>query len=152
MQKMQRRYRTVRRRLCRIIPSYNLFNKGKITMVPFIPKKVEKRWGYESWLANNENEDYCGKILFIKKGQSTSMHYHVSKHETFYVLEGTLRVDMLREKDQPKSHPFTMTCKQGESMEMDRSRPHKLIAAEEDVTLIEISKFHKDEDSYRLYM
>ena len=65
-------------------------------MVPFRPKRVEKSWGYESWLANSEKEDYCGKVLFIKKGHHTSMHYHVDKHETFYVLEGVLRVDMLQ--------------------------------------------------------
>ena len=35
-------------------------------MAPFNPKKVEKEWGYEIWLANDEKEDYCGKILFIK--------------------------------------------------------------------------------------
>tara|TARA_Y100001938_G_scaffold151221_1_gene247811 strand:- start:22075 stop:22440 length:366 start_codon:yes stop_codon:yes gene_type:complete len=120
-------------------------------MVPFNPKFVSKDWGHEIWLANNLQEDYCGKILFIKKGHSTSMHYHVEKHETFYVLEGTLRVDMLRDKDEIGSHPFTMTCQSGESMEMERSQAHKLMATDSDVKLIEISKFHKDEDSHRLY-
>ncbi len=120
-------------------------------MAPFNPKKVEKIWGHEIWLANNEKEDYCGKILFIKNGHNSSMHYHEDKHETFYVLEGTLRVDMLRDKDQPDAQPFTMTCKQGESMEMDRQQAHMLMATQGDVTLIEISKLHRDEDSYRLY-
>ena len=120
-------------------------------MVPFRPKRVEKSWGYESWLANSEKEDYCGKVLFIKKGHHTSMHYHVDKHETFYVLEGVLRVDMLQDKENPDAHPFTITCKQGESMEMERERAHMLMAADGDVTLIEISKFHRDEDSHRLY-
>jgi len=121
-------------------------------MVPFNPKKVEKRWGHEIWLANNMDEDYCGKILFIKKGHSTSMHYHIDKHETFYVLEGVLRVDMLWDRDNSEAPPFTMTCKKGESMEMERERAHKLMAEDEDVTLIEISKFHRDEDSYRVFL
>lgn len=120
-------------------------------MNPFNPKVVHKDWGYELWLANNEAEDYCGKILFIKKGHSTSMHYHIDKHETFYVLEGTLRVDMLWDRENVDAHPFTMTCKQGQSMEMERERAHKLMAEERDVKLIEISKFHRDEDSKRLY-
>ena len=30
-------------------------------------KKVDKEWGYELWLANNEEENYCGKLLYIKK-------------------------------------------------------------------------------------
>lgn len=79
------------------------------------------------------------------------MHYHEEKHETFYVLEGTLRVDMLRDKEKADACPFTMTCKQGESMEMERGQAHMLMATEGDVTLIEISKFHRDEDSHRLY-
>jgi len=120
-------------------------------MVPFNPKKVEKDWGHEIWLANNNKEDYCGKILFIKQGYHSSMHYHVDKHETFYVLEGVLRVDMLHDIAKPDHHPFTMTCKQGESMEMERGQAHMLRADEGDVTLIEISKFHRDEDSHRLY-
>ena len=120
-------------------------------MVPFNPKKVEKDWGHEIWLANNEREDYCGKILFIKNGHHSSMHYHEDKHETFYVLEGILRVDMLRDKDQPDAYPFSMTCKQGESMEMERRQAHMLMATQGDGTLIEISKFHRDEDSHRLY-
>tara|TARA_Y100000004_G_C8932074_1_gene420448 strand:+ start:972 stop:1337 length:366 start_codon:yes stop_codon:yes gene_type:complete len=120
-------------------------------MVPFNPKKVQKTWGHEIWLANNEKEDYCGKILYIKKGHSTSMHYHENKHETFFVMSGTLRVDMLRDKNSPDAHPFTMTCMKGESMEMDRLQAHKLMATDSDVELIEISKFHRDEDSHRLY-
>tara|TARA_R100000808_G_C2076703_1_gene102111 strand:- start:307 stop:672 length:366 start_codon:yes stop_codon:yes gene_type:complete len=120
-------------------------------MTPIQPKKVKKTWGYEVWLANNKKEDYCGKILFIKQGHHTSMHYHVDKHETFYVIEGTLRVDMLRDKAKPKAHPFTMTVKEGESMEMEREQAHMLMATDGDVTLIEISKFHRDKDSHRLY-
>ena len=120
-------------------------------MVPFNLKKVEKDWGHEILLANNAEEDYCGKILYIKKGYHSSMHYHEDKHETFYVLEGTLRVDMLRDKEKADACPFTMTCKQGESMEMERGQAHMLMATDADVTLIEISKFHSDEDSYRLY-
>lgn len=120
-------------------------------MAPFNPKIVIKTWGSESWLANNEKEDYCGKILFIREGHHTSMHYHVDKHETFHILEGTLRVDMLWDRDNPDHHPFTITCKQGESMEMERGRAHMLMAEQGNVTLIEISKFHRDEDSHRLY-
>ena len=120
-------------------------------MVPFNPKKVEKKWGYELWLANNDQEDYCGKILYIKKGEHTSMHYHLDKHETFHVIEGVLRVDMLKNKRKPHVDSFTMHCHEGESMEMESWRPHMLMAEDDNVVIIEISKFHKDEDSHRLY-
>jgi mannose-6-phosphate isomerase-like protein (cupin superfamily) len=119
-------------------------------MVPFKLKKVEKEWGHEIWLANNKDEDYCGKILFIKKNKSTSMHYHLSKHETMYVLEGSLMIDGLADRHS-QSYKFSMLVGEGESVEIERGRPHKLIADEQDTTIIEVSTFHKDEDSYRLW-
>jgi len=45
--------------------------------------KVPKGWGHELILVNNEK--YCGKILFFKKGCKFSMHYHMIKQETWYV-------------------------------------------------------------------
>ena len=36
------------------------------------PKRVDKIWGYELWIHNDE--DYCGKLLvFPKKGSHFSM-------------------------------------------------------------------------------
>lgn len=119
-------------------------------MVPFKPKKVKKPWGYEIWLANNINNNYCAKILFIEKNKSTSMHYHLQKHETFYVLEGDLMVDGLGDRHST-SYKFSLNAKEGESMEMERGHPHKLIANEKDTILIEASTFHQDSDSYRLF-
>jgi len=40
------------------------------------PKIVEKGWGQEIWIHNDE--EYCGKLLrFNKEGSKFSMHYHV---------------------------------------------------------------------------
>ena len=44
---------------------------------------VSKGWGYEDWIVNKEQ--YCGKLLFIKKGKKCSWHYHKNKDETFYI-------------------------------------------------------------------
>ena len=112
------------------------------------PKEVSKTWGKEIWLVNNYEQNYCSKILHIKAGQNTSMHFHALKHETFYVQEGVLKVEFLN----------TSTCKvttvrvpKGQTLEVDRIRPHKLIAEDEDVVLIETSTFHNNEDSYRVW-
>jgi mannose-6-phosphate isomerase-like protein (cupin superfamily) len=51
---------------------------------------VPKGWGYEDWLVNKK--EYCGKLLFFKKGKRCSWHYHELKDETFYVHSGRLRV------------------------------------------------------------
>lgn len=119
-------------------------------MMPFKPKKVEKDWGYEIWLANNEEKNYCGKILFIEKDRSTSMHYHEEKHETFYVLSGKLMVKLQNTNEKYQIRTTSTICEQGQSMEMPRKQIHKLIAHGEDLTLIETSTFHKDKDSLRL--
>ena len=112
------------------------------------PKKVNKRWGHELWLANNKEDNYCGKILFIKERSSTSMHFHVNKHETFYVLEGMLKVEVVDTNTASTEEHIVI---QGDTFEVDRAVPHKLIAMHGSVKFIEISTFHEDADSYRVW-
>lgn len=121
---------------------------GKKKMKVDKPKYVEKDWGSETWFANNLEHNYCGKILEIKKGHSTSMHFHIDKHEVFYILEGMLKVNWI-DTESTKEHIIYVP--QGMSMEMPQGVPHSLIASEVDVKLIEASTFHRDEDSYRLW-
>ena len=117
-------------------------------MSPRRPKKIKKKWGHEIWLANNKEENYCGKILYIKEGCSTSMHFHVNKHESFYVLEGTLQIDLLNTVN-TKTH--SKILQQGEVFSMHRIMPHKLIAKDGSVKFIETSSYHEDSDSYRIW-
>ena len=111
-------------------------------------KKVDKSWGYELWLANNEKENYCGKILYINPGYAGSMHFHSKKHETFYILEGTLKVDVLNPENAEKT---THLLEEGETFVLDRLTPHQLFATDKHVKFIEISTFHDDADSYRVW-
>ena len=49
--------------------------------------KVDKGWGYELIWATNEL--YCGKIMvFSKKGNKFSMHFHREKTESWFVNQG----------------------------------------------------------------
>ena len=42
------------------------------------PKKVDKVWGHELWIYNDE--EYCGKLLvFEDTYKKFSMHYHMIK-------------------------------------------------------------------------
>ena len=42
------------------------------------PKKVDKVWGHELWIYNDE--EYCGKLLvFVEAYSKFSMHYHMIK-------------------------------------------------------------------------
>lgn len=111
------------------------------------PKVVDKEWGYEIWMANNEVNDYCGKILHIEEGHRFSMHFHRDKHETFYVLKGKA---LLRTIETETATVREMLLEEGESCEINRLVPHQLEALEE-TDIIESSTFHKDEDSYRVW-
>jgi len=110
-------------------------------------KIVEKDWGREIWIANNSLEDYCGKILQIYQGYSTSLHFHLQKHETFYITKGQLQVDLICTIDGVK---VTRILSEGDTLEVDRGQPHQLIAYDGDVEFIEVSTFHRDSDSHRI--
>lgn len=110
-------------------------------------KIVEKTWGRELWLVNNEEEDYCSKILEINEGGGTHMHFHMLKHETFYVMSGTLYLRLI---DTSNAEWKEYQLEEGKTFEIARGIPHKLKAVKGDVKLIETSTFHRDEDSYRI--
>ena len=116
-------------------------DQGKAKIVP-------KEWGHEIWLANNESENYCGKILYIDEGCSSSMHFHAQKHESFYTLEGILRIDII---DTQTGKIRMRTHVPGDTFTMERNRPHQLSGINGPVKFIEISTFHRDSDSFRVW-
>jgi mannose-6-phosphate isomerase-like protein (cupin superfamily) len=46
----------------------------------------------EFWIANDPETGYCGKFLFVADGQTCPYHHHGMKHETFFMVKGTLRL------------------------------------------------------------
>lgn len=54
--------------------------------------QFEKIGLVESWIANEIEAGYCGKYLFVADGQTCPLHHHRHKHETFFVVEGRLKV------------------------------------------------------------
>tara|TARA_S200002703_G_C3803220_1_gene248343 strand:- start:1082 stop:1435 length:354 start_codon:yes stop_codon:yes gene_type:complete len=111
------------------------------------PKKVEKAWGYELWLANDEENNYCGKILHVKSGHRFSMHFHSDKHETFYVLSGICKLKTI---DTATTVNIITDLSEGDCFTIERLVPHQ-IEALTDCDIIESSTFHRDEDSYRVW-
>lgn len=91
------------------------------------PKVVEKPWGREIWIAHEK--EYAGKILEIKRGFQTSLHYHDEKKETMYILEGILKV---------LHHDGETTLKEGDSITLDPRDVHRLFA-ETGVKILEVS-------------
>ena len=110
---------------------------------------VAKSWGYELIRVNNKEEDYCSKILFIEKGKATSMHYHLKKHETFYVREGILCITTI---DPQTTETNTTALLPGECMEIPRGMAHRLSAPDdEDVEFDETSTYSDPLDSLRIW-
>ena len=111
------------------------------------PKRVEKKWGYELWV-HNDNE-YCGKLLvFTKDRNRFSMHYHLIKKESWYVQEGRFQFNWI---DVENGKLEGTTLVKGQSVLIERGLPHQLIALEDNSIIFEVSTEHFDEDSYRIY-
>ena len=56
------------------------------------PEHVEKPWGYERIWA--KTDDYVGKILFVKAGESLSLQFHKVKDEAWYVVSGRAEIEL----------------------------------------------------------
>ena len=53
-------------------------------------KKVNKPWGYELWIASNENKaKFAMKDIYIKSGFKTRFQIHEKKEECNYIINGT---------------------------------------------------------------
>lgn len=111
------------------------------------PKIVEKHWGQEIWIHNDE--EYCGKLLiFDSIGNKFSMHYHIKKKESWYVQKGSFIFSWLDVED-GKLHSTIL--KVGDSVTIERGLPHQLQALEDYSIMYEVSTQHFDEDSYRIF-
>ena len=67
-------------------------NLGGLSEFAIEPTKVEKPWGYELIWALTD--DYCGKILFVKAGESLSLQFHREKDESWFVHSGRAELEM----------------------------------------------------------
>ena len=65
---------------------------------------------------NNIKEGYCGKFIFIMKGQTCPMHFHRIKHETFYLVKGEVEMEAAGE---------TMVMRQGDIKIMPQNTKHR---------------------------
>jgi quercetin dioxygenase-like cupin family protein len=117
-------------------------NHEKLTFL--IPEKVDKKWGSELIICNND--EYCGKFLNFKKGAKFSMHAHVNKMETFFCLKGKVCVTGI---DTENAGRYVRILREGDILHVPRFAFHQIEALEES-TIIEFSTHHEDSDSYRV--
>jgi len=114
---------------------------------------VSKGWGYELWIENNEL--YCGKHLHVLPSKWCSVHYHKNKKETFYIIEGELRLEYSTDLslDLWKSTIVkpTKMLKKGDSFTLETLVAHRFTSnTSYPCDFIEVSTHHEDSDSYRI--
>lgn len=110
---------------------------------------IKKIWGQERVVVNNEN--YCGKFLDITPGYQCSLHYHIKKRETFYVMEGVVSLQLIL--------PITNESPANLTLILNSSSPpitiepgvgHRFWCGEEPAVILEISMPHSDDDVVRI--
>jgi len=105
-------------------------------------KEVEKVWGKEYWIVNNDR--YCGKELHLKEGYQSSLHYHKDKDETFYIIKGS----MFLEVENNSTWELILLGK-GDIIDIPKGVKHRFSTFDDDCIFIEFSSHHDDNDTYR---
>jgi len=113
----------------------------------FEPRRVEKPWGFELIWALTDV--YCGKVLFVKEGQSLSLQYHREKDESWLIQSGSARIELGAVGEPPE---FDGIVAAGAAFHYRPGTVHRITAVE-DTTILEVSTPHLDdvvrlEDSY----
>jgi mannose-6-phosphate isomerase len=110
------------------------------------PRKVEKPWGWE--LVWAEADDYVGKLLFVRAGESLSLQYHEVKDESWLVQEGRARLEL----GDVDGELEVVEIAPGDAYRFRPGTVHRVTAIE-DTTVVEVSTNHltdvvRLEDSY----
>jgi Mannose-6-phosphate isomerase len=65
---------------------------GRLEPWAFETRRVDKPWGHELIWALSDV--YCGKVLFVKAGQSLSLQYHDAKDESWLIQSGRAKIEL----------------------------------------------------------
>ena len=99
------------------------------------PRKVEKPWGWE--LVWAEADDYVGKLLFVRAGESLSLQYHEAKDESWLVQDGRARLEIGDVGDEVE----VLEIGPGDAFRFRPRTVHRVTAIE-DTTVVEVSTSH----------
>jgi mannose-6-phosphate isomerase-like protein (cupin superfamily) len=110
-------------------------------------RRVQKPWGYELIWALTDV--YCGKVLFVKAGESLSLQYHDEKDESWLIQAGRARIELGAVGDEARSEAVVGP---GAAFHYPPGTVHRITAVE-DTTILEVSTPYLDDvvrlaDSY----
>lgn len=106
-------------------------------------KTVDKTWGGEQWLVNNDK--YCLKALFLDEGGQCSFHCHHKKDETFMVVDGIVFLEIGTYEGIEKTyflHP------ESDPLRIKPGVFHRFTGCRESI-MMEVSTHHDDKDVER---
>jgi mannose-6-phosphate isomerase-like protein (cupin superfamily) len=109
----------------------------------FEPRRVEKPWGWELIWAHADQ--YVGKLLFVRAGESLSLQFHREKDESWLVHEGRAKVELAQAGEAVTSSEIVGP---GSAFRFRPGTVHRVTAVE-DTLIIEVSTPHL-EDVVRL--
>ena len=92
----------------------------------------------EYWIANETDQGYCGKYMFLFTGQRCPEHRHKEKHETFFIVKGEVRM-LYNGKE--------WVMKPGDLLSVEQTKYHSFFA-ESNTLILEVSKPGFIEDNY----
>src|ERR1700720_25578 len=105
--------------------------------------QVDKLWGYEVWLVNNEK--YCAKVLHVYPGYQCSLHMHPIKKETFIVRKGAVELELARYEDSGSLSFERLRLIVGDSHTIEPGTFHRFWS-DTSAEILEVSTSHNDED------
>lgn len=73
------------------------------------------------------------------------MHFHDKKHETWYILEGRIKLSWV---DTETAEPYMKVLKVGDIVDIPRLCPHQVLALSA-ARILEVSTVHENSDTFR---
>jgi mannose-6-phosphate isomerase len=99
------------------------------------PICVSRPWG--RFYQFTSNEPSTVKLLYIHKGEETSLQYHTHRREFWRIMQGSPKIIIGDATHYPH---------QGEEFVVEPGVQHEIAAPTDDVIILEISSGHFDED------
>jgi mannose-6-phosphate isomerase len=106
---------------------------GRLEPWAFETRRVDKPWGHELIWALSDV--YCGKVLFVKAGQSLSLQYHEAKDESWLIQSGRAKIELGAVGD---DNLVAETVGPGAAFRYRPGTVHRITAVD-DTTILEVS-------------
>jgi sialic acid synthase SpsE/mannose-6-phosphate isomerase-like protein (cupin superfamily) len=139
------RHKNIRGRVREIVEKVKgIIQKSNVPVPPKVDLEISHHYGIENFeqygltMITIINREYCKKMIIMLPGQHHPEQYHLQKEETFYILWGSVWINL---------DGVETTKKTGDIITIERGVRHSF-RTDSGVVLEEISSTHLANDSY----